>query len=343
MWQVIGQERAVSFLKAALGKGSLAHAYLFVGPAHVGKMTLALNLAQALNCEAADAPCGHCTSCLRVASGSHADIQVLGLRDAAPGNGVSPTEIGIDHIRQLQHSASLPPFEGKYKVFIIGDAEFLSTEAANCLLKTLEEPASKVVFILLTAHEQRLLATIISRCQRLELLPLPAAEIAKALNEKWGVEPARAALLARLSHGCPGWAVSAVSDEILIQQRDERLDELLTVIGADLETRFECAARWSGQSNQNRQTVWDRLELWLDWWRDLLLVKSSSEAMVTNIDRLDLLAGLAKNYSLTQISDVIKSIQSARGQIRQNANLQLVLEVLMLNLPETVKPALRKR
>lgn len=342
MWQIIGQERAVAFLKAALKTGSPPHAWLFVGPAHVGKMTLALSLAQALNCEASDTPCGQCHSCQRIASGTHSDIQIIGLRDGTASDIGSPTEISIEQIRQLQHSASLPPFEGKCKVFIIDAAEFLSTEAANCLLKTLEEPVSKVVFILLTAVERRLLSTVISRCQRIELLPVPAGEIERALNERWGIESGRAALLARISHGCPGWAVTAISSESILQQREERLDEIVVISNGNLETRFANVAQWMNQSHQNRRAIQDRLDLWLDWWRDLLLVKAGSGTKVTNIDRLDQLTKLAENYSLAQIKDALEGIQSAGRQIRQNANLQLVLEVLMLNLPEPVKRAAGK-
>jgi len=118
MWQVVGQNRVVSLLQRSLERKALAHAYLFVGPRHVGKMTLALNLAQALNCEAADPPCAVCASCQKIASAKHADVQIIGLVNDANSAGAKPrAEIGIDQIRQTQHSSSLPPFEGRYKVF----------------------------------------------------------------------------------------------------------------------------------------------------------------------------------------------------------------------------------
>jgi len=195
MWQVIGQTRVVSLLQHSLEKGSLAHAYLFTGPPHVGKMTLALNLAQAVNCESAEPPCGECDSCQKIALAKHADIQIIGLNYNGNSTKAKPrTEISIEQIRQLQHSVSLPPFEGRYKVFIIDGAELLSIEAANCLLKTLEEPVGKAIFILLTTNERLLPATVISRCQRLELLPLATAEVETALNQR-GIEPQQAKLL----------------------------------------------------------------------------------------------------------------------------------------------------
>jgi len=334
MWSVIGQTRAVSLFQRSLETGSLAHAYLFVGPAHVGKMTLALNLAQALNCEEAEPPCNQCASCLRVASAKHADVQIIGLSHNGDSGDTRPrAEISIDQIREVQHSASLPPFEGKYKVFIIDGAEFLSLEAANCLLKTLEEPIGKVVFILLTTNEMLLPATVVSRCQRVELFPIPVGEVEIALNRNWGVEPEKAKLLARLSHGCLGWAVSATSDDSLLRQRAESLDKLLDITNADFEERFAYVAQLATQFSQNRGLVYERLNLWLDWWRDLLLVKVGSIDNITNIDRLNTLSDMAGGCNLAQIRAFIRSIRAAGEQLRQNANPRLVLEVLMLDIP----------
>jgi len=334
VWQVIGQTRVVTLLQRSLEEESLAHAYLLVGPPHVGKMTLALNLAQALNCQGTERPCGECASCQKIASANHADVQVIGLtQNVDSAEAKLRTEIGIDQIRQMQHSASLPPFEGKYKIFIIEGAEFLSTEAANCLLKTLEEPTGKVVFILLTTNDGLLPATVVSRCQRLELSPLAATEVETALNSRWGIEPQKAKLLARLSHGCLGWALSAASDDGLLQQRAEKIDRLLDIINADYEERFAYANQLAAQFTQNRGLVQEVLDLWLDWWRDLLLVKIGCGDIITNVDRLDKLAEIAEDYRLAQIKAFINSIQAAGEQLRQNANPRLVLEVLMLDMP----------
>jgi len=334
VWQVIGQNRVVTLLQRSLEEESLAHAYLLVGPPHVGKMTLALNLAQALNCQATERPCGECASCQKIVSANHADVQVIGLtQNADSAEAKLRTEIGIDQIRQMQHSASLPPFEGKYKIFIIEGAEFLSIEAANCLLKTLEEPTGKVVFILLTTNDRLLPATVVSRCQRLELSPLAATEVETALNSRWGIEPQKAKLLARLSHGCLGWALSAAFDDGLLQQRAEKIDRLLDIINADYEERFAYANQLAAQFAQNRGLVQEVLDLWLDWWRDLLLAKIGCSDITTNVDRLDKLAEMAKDYRLAQIKAFINSIQAAEEQLRQNANPRLVLEVLMLDMP----------
>ena len=331
MWQLVGQSRAVSLLQRSLETESLAHAYLFVGPPHVGKMTLALDLAQALNCQAAERPCGECASCQKIASANHADVQVIGLIQNE--NSAEAKLISIDQIKQMQHSASLPPFEGSYKVFIIDGAELLSTEAANRLLKTLEEPIGRVMFILLTINDSLLPATVVSRCQRLELHPLAAAEIESALNSRWGIEAERAKLLARLSHGCLGWALSAVSDDGLLQKREEEMDRLLGIITANYEERFVYVAQLAAQFNQNRGLVYEVLDLWLDYWRDLMLVKIGCSDIITNIDRSAELIDMAQGYRLAQIKAFIESIRMAGEQLGQNANPRLVLEVLMLDMP----------
>ena len=334
MWQVVGQTRSVSLLQRSLEKEVVAHAYLLAGPPHVGKMTLAINLAQALNCEKAEPPCGECASCQKIASAKHPDIQIIGLTSNDNSAEAKPrAEISIDQIREMQHSANLPPFEGKYKVFIIDGAELLSNEAANCLLKTLEEPVSRVIFILLTSNDRRLPATVVSRCQRLELLPLASSEVEAALESRWGIESPKAKLLARLCHGCLGWALSAASDDNLLELRAEKIDRLLDVINTDYEERFAYAAQMAAQFSQNRGLVQEVLDLWLDYWRDLLLVKAGRSDTITNIDRLAMLVGIAKGYSLAQIKAVINSIQAAGEQLRQNANPRLVLEVLMLDIP----------
>jgi len=335
VWQVVGQNKVIVLLQRSLEREAVAHAYLLVGPPHVGKMTLALDLAKALNCEAPEPPCGECASCQRIALGKHADVQIIGvIRDGNSVEAKTQTEISIDQIRQLQHSASLPPFEGKFKVFIIDGAELLSNEAANCLLKTLEEPEGKVIFILLTTSERLLPATVVSRCQRLELPPLTVTEVEAALNSRYGVETKKAELLARLSHGCLGWALLAAPDDDLLHERVEKIDRLLNVIDIDYEGRLEYAARLAAQFSQNRGSVQEILDLWLDWWHDLLLVKIGCTDAITNADMEAMLTSQAKNYSLVQIKSFISSLQAVGEQLKQNANPQLVFEVLMLSMPE---------
>ncbi len=338
MWSVIGQPRAVELLRHSLESGRLAHAYLFIGQKHVGKMTLAMNLAQALNCVQEQRPCGQCISCSRIASGNHADVQIISRLPGANSGDTGPRkEIGISQIRELQQAAGLQPYEGKHRVFIIDGAEYLNEESANCLLKTLEEPPPQVLIILLALNDSSLLPTIVSRCQRVELFPVPAGAIEQELRERRDVEPEKAGLLARLCRGSIGWAIAASLDEKLIQERDLRLVELQGLAAASLEERFSFAAKLAVQFSKSRESVEGILNLWLEWWRDLLLVKAGCTQFITNADREESLAQYSEGYSLSDIRCSMESIRTALGQLAQNANPRLTLEVLMLSIPNSVE------
>ena len=333
VWQVVERSRAVSLLKSSLERGRLPNAYLLVGPAHVGKMTLALTLARALNCEAAEPPCGECTTCRKIAAGKHADVQVIGLANGNGKEAKTKTDIGIDQVRAMQHDASLPPFEGKHKVFIIDGAETLSNEAANCLLKTLEEPADKVIYLLLTVNEQSLPLTVISRCQKLEMLPIAPENMDKVLQEQWHIESSKARLLSRLSHGCLGWAVTTSQDDSVLSERKAKLDNIIEMHHSSIFDRFTYADQLANGFSQHRQSVQDELELWLDWWRDLMLVKVGSRDKITNIDYEKEINRMAENYTLNGIRLFIEKLQEAMAQLKLNASPRLVLEIMVFNLP----------
>ncbi|MCL0097333.1 DNA polymerase III subunit delta' [Dehalococcoidia bacterium] len=334
MWQVIGQTSAVDSLKRSLADGRLAHAYLFVGPPHVGKMTLAITLAQALNCPAEDKPCGECRSCRRIAWGKHSDVQVIARAETETRRGSSVRkEISIDQIREMQHNVSLKPYEGDQRLIIIDGAEHMSAEAANSLLKTLEEPPPSTTFTLLAVDEGSLLPTIVSRCQRLRLSPQPVPAVKQALVERWGVPSERADLLARICHGCIGWAISAIDNEEALAKRSAHLDSLISLSRGDVSERFVFAAQLATQFGKDRASVGKQLELWLTWWRDLLLMKNGCVEFITNTDRREALQEAAAQYPLSAIGRMLKSIRETVQQLEQNPNPQLALEVLMLNLP----------
>jgi DNA polymerase-3 subunit delta' len=325
MWQVIGQDKILSLLDYSLKTDAIAHAYLIVGPRHAGKGTLAFNLAQALNCDGPELPCGRCHSCQRILERKHADVTPIGLD--------SKTEIGIDDIRGLQRMANLPPYEGKYRVFIIDDAEYLSTEAANSLLKILEEPPQSVVWLLLVSEEEHLLPTIISRCQRLELKPVPAEQVQEALVNSYGIETNKAKLLAQLCRGRLGWALSALSNDDILEQRSQRIDRLVSLLTASLDQRFAYAQELASQFSQNRIAGAEIIEIWLDWWRDLMLIEAGCQEAIVNIDYKTVLEEQARGLSLSEIEAFITDLCLLRDEISKNVNPRLAFEWLMLGLP----------
>lgn len=333
MWPVVGHEPALARLKRSLEKGNLGHAYLISGPPHVGKMTLALTLAQALNCRSSDSPCGTCSQCLRIAALSHPDVQVVTLGSAVSEEERSRSEIGITQVRNdIQHWASLPPFEGGYRVFIIGEAELLSEEAANCMLKTLEEPQEKVVFMLLTSEPKRLPETVISRCQRLDLKPVAVEKITASLVQR-GLSLEKAGLISRISGGRPGWAFSAANDETALDLRADRVEHLIDLIEGNLDSRFEYAGDLSARFTQKKAEVRETLEDWLGVWRDLLLIKAGLSGELTNMDYSNRLQPLSAEFNITQIRDAIGAISLVQKHLRRNVSPRLALEVLMLDMP----------
>ncbi len=315
-----GHEWAVELLKRSVADGRVAHAYLLLGPPQIGKRTLALNFAQALNCQAQeqDRPCGQCLSCHKIAHGTHPDVRLV------EGEGGT---LKIDQIRGVQREVSFSTHEGRWKVYILRQMEQATTEAANCLLKTLEEPPPQVVLILTATTGEALLPTIVSRCQVLPLRPLPLDEVRQALAERWSIEPERAELLARLSGGRLGWAVEA--DETTLKRRQTRLAELAEVLTQGRVERLAYAYQLSRASRPDEEI----LGLWLSWWRDLFLIKVGCPAQITNIDCQALLQSQAGTYTLLQIKDCIRHIQAAVQQLGDNVNPRLALEGLMLKLP----------
>ncbi len=330
MWQVVAQDRILSLLDHSLKSNAMAHAYLLVGPQHVGKGTLAINLAQALNCDGSEAPCGECRSCQRIREGKHADVTPIGLD--------SRTEISIDDIRGLQRLANLPPYEGKCKVFVIDEAEYLSTEAANSLLKILEEPPPRVVWLLLAAEEERLLPTIISRCQRLEVRSVPSERVQDVLLNSYNVDADRANLLTRLCHGRLGWALSALADGDILEQRSQRIDSLVSLLAAGIEQRFAYAQELASQFSQDRKAGAEIIEIWFDWWRDLMLIKGGCQEAIINVDYRRVLEEQARELSLGEIMEFLTNLGLLEEAVSKNVNPRLALEWLMLTLPRRGSP-----
>ena len=330
---IIGHLGASSLLLRSLVTDHLSHAYLFVGPAHVGKMTLALYLSRAVNCEDRDGrPCGECSQCLRIAAGQHADVQVLGLSEETEGQGAT-TRIGIERVRELQKQASLHPYEGRYRVFIIDGAQLLTNEAANSLLKTLEEPPPNVLLLLLTTDESSLLPTILSRCQRLELRPVPIALLAETLVRSHSLEESKAQLLARLSAGCPGWAIAAAKDKEVLQARIDTLDRLISLGREELEDRFKYASELASLFFKDRGAVHQIMDVWLTWWRDLLLLNGGAAELITNRHRISELQEQTGWCSLADIQRFIRRLEESRSNLERNIIPRLVLELLMMDLP----------
>ncbi len=318
---IVGHEWAVELLQRSLDSRRLSHAYLFAGPPHLGKTSLGLYLARALNClDQEIRPCGRCGACRKIGSGLHPDVRVID----EPGSSLK-----IDQIRQLQKEMALAPFEGRSRVYVLCDFQQATVEAANCLLKTLEEPPPKVVLILTATQVGLLMPTIVSRCQVFNLRPLPVAQVQKALQVHWAMEPRQANLLARLSEGRVGWAIEASNNDTLLRNREKYFVALEQALRLERTGRMRLAE----QLSQNRLVLPEVFDLWQSWWRDLLLARSGNVHELTNIDRKQTVINEAKRFTCSEILFSLRSIRHAAQQVEQNVNPRLALDVLFLKMP----------
>lgn len=333
---VIGHEWAVELLSRQLAQEHVAHAYLFIGPPQVGKGTLARWFAQALLCQGqGTVPCGRCAACRQVAAGVHPDLRSLNLEVQAGGR----RTLGIEAVRELRAGIAERPFVGRRKVYLIEDAETMTIEAANALLKTLEEPPPFAVLLLVALSDHLLPPTVVSRCQVLSLRPLSQGAIKEALIAHWGAEEAQAGLLAALSHGRIGWAVQALQDPQLLSRRTEELRSMARLLEAGLLERFQFA--------EEQERTWKRgghaavlglLETWQGWWRDLLLIGRGCPDLVSNLDQRAELAAVARQIGPATAHRFLQALRAAQRRLVEQVNPRLVFEDLFLQLPAVVVP-----
>ena len=333
MWQTAGHDKSIAALKRSLTGGRLAHSYIFIGPARVGKTALALDLARAANClaDAEMRPCGVCGQCERVAAELHPDVRVIGLETARSGR--LRSLISIDQVREVQRETSLLPYEGRYRVFIFESAEKLSDEAANSLLKTLEEPPESVIIALLATHADSVLPTILSRCRRIDLRPVPASAIADFLAARKGVDADSAREIAGMAAGRVGWAVEAVEDPSLTERVSETLDEIESVVADTLSGRFDYAERLAGRFSNDREGVFAELDLWLGWWRDVMLVKHGKPELASNASRSETISAAAERCAPENVAAAIRTIAHTAYLLERNVAPRLAVEDMMLGLP----------
>ena len=343
-WKTLGQDHLIARLQPALEQRRESHAYLLTGPPHVGKLTLAREIAQAVNCLSSSSPpleggtiggvpCGVCVQCQRIADGHHADVRVVDLEFTRRVEGRdNVTAITINAIRELERTVNLNPFEGARTVIIIDGAASMGPEAANALLKTLEEPPPGVLFLLLAEDEDALLSTIRSRCQTLPLLPMSRRDMLDYLAQQRGATETDADMLYRLSRGCLGWALRALDDPQLLEQRQADLERMREAVGAGLDTRFGYANEVASLFGSNRPAARELLSLWLRWWRDLLLVKEGADEYLHNADHADALRAHAATLTTSQIAAFIRRLLETMAALDANVSPRLALETLMLNV-----------
>jgi len=321
-WPVVGHDWAVHQLDRAIRNGRVRHAYLLTGPDQIGKTTLARSFAAALNCTGEEPPCGHCRSCTLTAKEAHPDVTLV-----EPGAGGSTLK--IDQVRDLQQTLALRPFEARYRVAILRNFHQAKPAAANALLKTLEEPSPNVILIMTARSADMLLPTIVSRCQPLHLRPLPLETVRTALETHWAAPPDVAQMLAQLSGGRIGWAIRALADPGEMELRNDSLEALDTILAGDRRERFALVNSMSLE----KAGLLAVLDIWQGFWRDVLLVASGSHAPITNADRAEQIAYLAKLTGRAGAERALAATRRTIDYLEKNANARLAMEVLLLDYP----------
>lgn len=326
-WLVYGHDWAVNHLRKALLNGRSRHAYLVTGIDAIGKRTLAYNLAMALNAPHPTEPTNidfEARAAKRIMSGNHPDI-VLSQLDEKTG------ALKIEAIRDVTTKLALKPYEAKYRVAILDDFQNARPQAQDALLKTLEEPAETAVLVVLARGTEGLLSTITSRCQVISLRPLPLDDVRRVLEQQYQVAPPDADLIARVSGGRVGWAIAAVQDDgQRLEQRTAALDVLEQSITQNRAGRFALADDLA----RDKLAVFPVLELWITYWRDVMLLATGAQVPLTNVDREDGLRTLAAEAGADAAALALHATRSTLQTLQTtNTNARLALEVMFLDYP----------
>jgi DNA polymerase III subunit delta' len=323
-WPVVGHGWAVRQLQHAVEHEEIPHALLLTGPESVGKNTLAELVVAAALCRDTDRrPCGVCLACRKLRSSNHPDFILVEPEDRT-------ARIKIDQIRDVERFLALTPVESSHKFVLIRGFERATVGAANALLKTLEEPPAYAHLLLLATDADLLLATIVSRAQQIALRPVPVSEIVQVLTDRWSVDADQAQRLACLSGGRIGWAITAAVNPEAYDRTETALQTLLEVLQQDLPARFEAAVALS----RDGATLNEALEYWSIFWRDLLLMQTGHPDLLVYREQQPAFEALGKSVGIEECLRVLRQLEYTQEALLSNANTQLVVENLLLDLPE---------
>jgi len=322
-WPVIGHDQIIGTLQKCVAQNKVNHAYLFVGPESVGKRTVAQELAKTLQCSAADRPCRTCKHCRDIESGNHPDVLLI---EKTKG------KIGIDKIRKMQHQMSLKSYGvGAYKICLIDGADSFTLEAANALLKILEEPVGKVLFVLLADNLRGIIPTITSRCVLLNFNLVPETVIASGLSVI-AEEPKTetdVSELASLAFGRPGWAIKFLRNSDLLKEQQERKREVLKILDCDLNSFLQTFVT----KKFTKQQALEILGILLECFRDMAVYKlGRGNLTLDKFSHSPEFQQRFKRYSIKKISSVLEHLLKAKRLLAGNSNPKLIMENLIMIL-----------
>jgi len=323
--EIVGQEDVKSNLKKAVKANKISHAYIFTGEAGMGRKSIANALAMTLLCEkGGEEPCMECHACKQVLAGTHPDLIYV--------KHEKPTSIGVDEVReQVAESVAIRPYSSYYKIYIVDEAEKMTVQAQNALLKTIEEPPSYAVIILLTTNESALLDTILSRCVKLELKPLKDSTIESYLIEHVGIEEDEAQTVAAFARGNLGKAIAMSSSKEFKDNFEKDLNILKNIKEGDATMIFSyIRSIRERESDLNTWTEFCRL-----WYRDILMFKVTRDMNKLIFKReFKAVNELGRRSDYAAFERILEAIDKAEDRLKANVNPELTLELLLLTMKE---------
>ncbi len=322
---IVGHEQIIWHLKNAVSTGKISHAYMFNGEQGSGKKLLANLFAMTLQCEEGGTePCMKCRSCRQALTGNHPDIIRVSHE--------KPNTIGVEDIRgQVNGDIQIRPYNGKYKIYIISDADRMTVQAQNAILKTIEEPPGYAVLMLLANNADMMLPTILSRCVRLNLKAVKDGDIKEYLMKNMQIPDYQAEISAAFAQGNVGKAVKLASSDKFNEMKQDVLELLRYMDRMELYEIMDAVKR----INAYREDMDDFLDLLTVWFRDVLLFKATLDAgSLIFKDELPAIQKRARTSSYEGLEEIIRAIDRARVRLKANVNFDLVMELLLLTIKE---------
>ena len=322
---VVGHSEIIQYIQNAVTEDKVSHAYILNGEKGSGKKMLASLFAQTLQCEKGGTePCYECHSCKQAVSGNHPDIIWV--------THEKPNSISVDDIRtQVNNTVDIKPYQGPYKVYIIPQADMMTPQAQNAILKTIEEPPSYAVFLLLTENAETLLPTINSRCVMLKLRNIKDTLIKKYLMENLEIPDYKADMCTAFAQGNMGRAIMLANSDHFNEIREEAVQLLKHISEMELN---EIVAAVKNISVYKLE-ITDYLDIIMIWYRDVLLYKATKEIdKVVFKDQLQSIKEQARKSSYEGIELILESLEKAKARLKANVNFDLVMELLFLTIKE---------
>ena len=322
---VIGHEEIIRHLQNAIKTGKISHSYIFAGEPGSGKRLLAGIYAMTLQCEAGgENACGKCESCKRAIGKNHPDIIMV--------KHEKPNTISIDEIReQVVNDVDIKPYSSPHKIYIIPDAEIMTPQAQNALLKTIEEPPEYAVIMLLTSNIDGLLPTIRSRCVRLDLKVVDDGLVKKYLMEHLHIPDYQAEIDASFAHGSIGKAKEAATSQEFADITQKALKILKYADSMEVYELTEAIKNLSSE----KQNIDDYLDIFQFWFRDVLMFKATRE--IDNLvfkQEINYIREQASQRSYENLEKILEALDKTKVRLRANVNTELALELLFLTIRE---------